>query len=100
MSTYAINRIQQYQEKHIPGIGLVGPHNGVMFPMKKCETHPVLTLFVPYRHVRGSAALVAALSKVPAHEEKRRQLTSLLRNIENQTRSDIAETARSAAELR
>ena len=37
MSIYVINRIQQYQEKHIPGIGLVGPHNGVMFPMKNVK---------------------------------------------------------------
>lgn len=68
-------------------------------PVGPCADPPCACL-VPNRHVKGSATLVAALSKVPPHEEKRRQLTSLLRGIENQTRSDIAEAARSAAELR
>lgn len=71
-----------------------------MFPTKKVIIALSADPLVPNRHIRGSAALVAALSEIPAHEEKRRQLTVLLRDIENQTRSDIAETARSAAELR
>lgn len=70
------------------------------FIAKENSSCSVLTLFASNRHVKSSAALVAALSKVSPHEEKRRQLTALLRNIENQTRSGIAEAARSAAELR
>lgn len=48
----------------------------------------------------GFADLLAALSEVPAHEYKRQQLVSMLQQTEAQTRSEIAEAARSAAGLR
>ncbi len=48
----------------------------------------------------GGAALETALRKMPAHEEKRLRLLSELQQLENQTRREIAEAARSGAELR
>lgn len=60
---------------------------------------PVVALFTPTR-MEGSATLVAALNEMPRHEEKRKQLSSMLQHTEQHTRSEIAEAARSAAELR
>ncbi|CAM9369946.1 unnamed protein product, partial [Scytosiphon promiscuus] len=50
--------------------------------------------------LEGSTALVAALGRMPAHEEKRNQLISMLQQTERETRGEIAEAARSTAELR
>lgn len=50
--------------------------------------------------LEGAAALGAALKEMPAHEEHRKQLASVLQETENQTRSQIAEAGRAAAELR
>lgn len=48
----------------------------------------------------GSASLIAVLGKVPPHEERQRETMSSLQEQENTLRSEIADAARSAAELR
>eukprot|EP00903_Cladosiphon_okamuranus_P011267 g10625.t1 len=48
----------------------------------------------------GVAALESALREFPAHEERRKRLATVLQETENDTRSQIAEAARAAAELR
>lgn len=50
--------------------------------------------------LEGSAALVAALSQIPAHEEKCNDLVSMLEQTEREARGEIAEAARSTAALR
>ncbi|CAM9281563.1 unnamed protein product, partial [Ectocarpus sp. 4 AP-2014] len=48
----------------------------------------------------GLADLMAALSEVPAHENRRQHLASMLQQTEHQAQSEIADTARSAARFR
>eukprot|EP00752_Nemacystus_decipiens_P010088 g8989.t2 len=48
----------------------------------------------------GAAALELSLRELPVHEEKCKQLLSVLQQTENELRSQIAEAARAAAELR
>lgn len=71
--------------------------------MKAVEIKPVPVLAVRLgsrTRLEGSAGLSAAVLRIPPHEEKRRQLMSMLHDTENKTRTEIAEAARSTAELR
>ncbi|CAB1118679.1 unnamed protein product [Ectocarpus sp. CCAP 1310/34] len=65
--------------------GNIGSNEGKPKPPARCE---------------GFADLVAALSEVPAHENKRQHLASILQQTEDQTRSEIADAARLAAGFR
>lgn len=56
--------------------------------------------FIVYARLEGAAALESTLRELPVHEEQRQQLASVLQQAENETRSQIAEAARTAAELR
>lgn len=56
--------------------------------------------FVDCVRLEGAAALESTLRELPAHEEQRQQLAAVLQQVENETRSQIAEASRAAAELR
>lgn len=45
-------------------------------------------------------ALAVALSKIPAHEEKKSNLLELLNEQESKLRGEISDSAKMAAELR